>query len=207
MESNRAEPPPDEVLSTGRPPGPAERWARSLLARSGFRAAMGAGLLALVLVAWFVVSSRDEPAASAGKQTAAPVSAPGLRPAPLRGPPEFRSPWKVRGDVSIRRGPHGSTLTFHAVNGGSAAAWPSNIRVDARFLDRQGLIYQAHCLGIRPTAHGPSVVEGGVAPGAEVLVRCTDITHYGGSPARLAAWTVHVTAVPCHAEAGRQPGV
>ncbi len=47
---------------------------------------------------------------------------------------------------------------------------------------------------------------GAVAPGETVSVRCTDITHYGGTPARVARWTVNVTTVPC-AEGRRQPRV
>lgn len=200
MEPNRPEGPPDEVLSTGHPPGAVERWASSLAARPGLRTAAAAGLLVVAVGAWLAATSRD-PAVETrtGLSAAERVSAPGLRPVPS---PDGTNPWEVGDDLAIRSGPRGHTITFHAVNRGHEAAWPSNLRVDARFLDTRGLIYQAHCAGFRATHDGRTVVDGAIPPGEKVFVRCRDITHYAGKPPRISPWTVHITTVPCGRESG-----
>jgi hypothetical protein len=170
------------------------------VARRAFRAAAAAVLMVVALGAWLTFSSRD-PEAGAGAALSGDerVSAPGLRPAPSG---DATNPWEVGDDLTIRSSPRGHTITFHAVNRGHEAAWPSNLRVDARFLDRQGLIYQAHCFGFRATPHGREAVDGAVAPGGKVFVRCHDITYYGGKPPRISPWTVHITTVPCGKESG-----
>ncbi len=196
MEPSRPERPPEEVLSTGHDPGALERWTGTLLGRRWVRAA-AAGVLAVVLLGVWLGHGSPEPNEEAGRTEAAPVSAPGLRPAPSRGQGEATNPWTFS-DIRVRRGPKGSTVTFRAANQGTTPAWPSNLRVDAQFLDRHGLIYQAHCVGVRRTSHGLVGVDGGVPPGEVVSVRCSDITHYGGAPARVARWTVNVTTVPCN---------
>lgn len=200
MEPIRPDGTPDEVLSTGRPPGALERWAGSLAARRGFRAVVAAVLLVGALGAWLAFSSRH-PATEArpGLTSDQRVSAPGLRPTPSG---DGTNPWAVGDDLAIRSGPRGHTITFHAVNTSHKAAWPSNLRVDARFLDTRGLIYQAHCFGFRATLHGRRAVDGAVAPGGKVFVRCRDITHYAGKPPRISPWTVHITTVPCGRESG-----
>ena len=198
MEPNRPEQPPMEVLESEREPSRLERWAGALLRTRGRR--VGVATVVLLAGGGLVASQADRDAGADAEpaDAQAAVTATGLRPAPAIGRQGAdTSSWRVGRDVSVRSGPRGHTVTFFAVNLGPQAQDPRAIQVDAEFVDRPRLTYEASCAGVERTPRGHQPLRGDVAAGDRVLVRCSDETKYPAAPARIDTASVTVRTTPC----------
>ena len=193
-----------EVLDTERPPGAVQQWVAATLRRPVGRAA-AAVVAALVLVGLWSTLPEDEPKAAAETDAVALAEAPpGLRPPPARGRAATTGSWQVADDLAIRSGPRGHSVTFTATNGGGEPQDPSQLEVTGAFVDRPGLTYRATCSGAQRTERGYRTIEGTVRPTRTVLVRCTDVTRYGGRTAWIDPSSVTVR-IPCESEGSSLP--
>ena len=193
-----------EVLDTERPPGAVQQWVTATLRRPAGRAA-AAVVAALVLVGVWATLPEDEPDAAAETDAVALAEAPpGLRPPPARGRAATTGSWQVA-DLAVRSGPRGHLVTFRATNGGGEAQDPSQLEVTGAFVDRPGLVYRATCSRAELTRRGYRAIEGTVRPTRTVLVRCTDVTRYGGRTAWIDPSSVTVRRIPCESEGSSLP--
>ena len=194
-----------EVLDTERPPGAVQLWVESRLRHPAAKAAV-AGVAALVLLGAWSVLPKDEPArAAGGDPVAAADTPPGLRPPPARGRQAGTGTWQVADDLAIRTGPRGHSVTFTATNRGAEPQDPGRLEVTGAFVDRAGLVYRATCSAAERRARGYRTVQGDVGPRKTVLVRCTDVTKYGGRTAWIDPSTVTVRRIPCESESSSLP--
>ena len=203
MEPNRPDQPQIEVMDTGHPPSRLERWASSLAQRRGVK--LGGALVAALLVVglWVVFTPEEEPAQAETDAAKAPSRSTGIQVVPPQGRPVESSPWKVSREVVVKRGPDGSTVTFHVANRSSQPQDPRVISVSASFVNRPTLTYSSSCESVQIVPPGHQPVHRKVAPGQRVLVRCTDTTKYAGAPARIDRKTVVVKTTPCEDSEGR----
>ena len=202
MEPDRPE---IEVLDTERPPGPVARWVTGALRRPVARVAVAA-VAALVLIGVWTTRPQEEPAATAdAEQVAGTDAPPGLRPPPARGREEATGSWQVADDLAIRSGPRGHTVTFTATNRGADDQDPRQLEVTGAFVDRPGLVYRGSCSAAERTRDGYRKIRRAVAPQETVLVRCSDVTRYGGRTAWIDPASVTVRRIPCESEGSSLP--
>lgn len=201
MEPNRPDPPPVEVLDTGRPPSRVGTWARAVWER---RATKIAGTAAVVLLGtWAVVSLDGQPQAEARPDhTSIETKRTGPAPVGRRG---GTVSWRVQDVVRIRIEATRTTVLLVAVNGAPTAQEPTGLQVTGRFVGRPRLDYAPTCEAVVRTRRGLVRHQGSVAPGDEVLVRCTDRHRRRGVPPRIDLASVRVSTVPCESS-GRRSG-
>ncbi|CAA9397606.1 MAG: hypothetical protein AVDCRST_MAG47-3216 [uncultured Nocardioidaceae bacterium] len=194
-----------EVLDTERPPSAVQQWVEARLRHPAAKAAV-AVVAALVLLGAWSVLPEDEPKAEADAEAvAAADTPPGLRPPPARGRESGTGSWQVADDLAIRTGPRGHSVTFTATNRGAEPQDPGQLEVTGAFVDRVGLVYRAACSAAVRRARGYRTIQGDVGPTKTVLVRCTDVTKYGGRTAWIDPSSVTVRLIPCESDASSLP--
>ena len=198
-------PQPDiEVLDDERPPSALQQWATRTLRRPLVRAAIAVPLAVVLVGAWSVLP-RDQPVPVDDGSSAAADTPPGLRPPPPRGRESPTGSWRVADDLSIRTGPRGHTIVFSATNGGARAKDPRELEVTGGFVDRPGLTYVSTCAAVERSPGGYRTIRGSIGPRRTVLVRCRDVTAYGGRTAWIDPTSVVVRRKPCESEASSLP--
>ena len=202
MEAANPERPEMEVLDTERPPGAFQQWATRVLRRRLVRASV-AIVAALSLVGVWATLPRDQPASRADA-VAGGETPPGLRPPPARGRESATGTWQVD-DLAVRTGHHGHTVTFTATNRGGETQDPRDLEVTGTFVDRPGLAYAGSCAAAEPAGDGYRTIRGVIDPGDKVLVRCKDVTRYGGRTAWIDPSSVTVRRIPCESEGSPLP--
>lgn len=196
-----------EVLDSEREPSRLERWAGAVLGRPAGMAIAAVTVILVLAGLWVAYSpgggGSSVSADAEADEASASTGSPGLRPAPVLGRQgEDGSSWRVARDVSVRSGPRGHTVTFFAVNLGPRSQDPRALQVDAEFVDRPKLTYEASCVGVELTPRGHETLRGDVAAGERVFVRCSDKTKYPAAPARIDTASVTVRTVPCDGSGG-----
>jgi hypothetical protein len=96
-------------------------------------------------------------------------------------------------------------VTFTATNRGTEAQDPSQLEVTGAFVDRPGLTFRASCSGTERSPRGYRRISGDVRPSRAVLVRCTDVTKYGGRTAWIDPSPVTVRRIPCESGGSSLP--
>lgn len=206
MEADGSDRPEVEVLDTGRPQGRLQEWMSATLRRPAARAALAVAAGALVVAGVWTTLSGDEPTAAADAEPAVGADgAPGLRPPPARGRESSTGDWRIAEDLAVRSGPRGHTVTFSATNRGTERLDPRDLEVTADFIDQPGLTYRATCALAKQNKSGDRTLRSSVAPGRSVLVRCTDVTGYGGTTGWIDPSSITVRRIPCESEASSLP--